>query len=86
MRLVMFYAGQMWTRRLRGGGRFTILQGCALVDVISAGVSKEQTCNRWLCSAAISGIRTLPRLSSPSEVIAPAGEHGRLVAWSVESS
>ena len=58
----------------------------ALVDVISASVSKEQTCNRWLCSAAMSGMGMLPRLSSPSEVIAPAGEHGKLVAWLVESS
>ena len=56
----------------------------ALVDVISASVlgaaEQKQTCNRWLCSAAISGMGTLPKLSSPSEVIVPVGEHEICVA------
>lgn len=46
-----------------------------------------QTCRRWLCSAAMSGMGTLPRLLSPREAIARGGEQHETStvsqAWSV---
>jgi hypothetical protein len=43
-------------------------------------VLKKQTCKRWLCSAAMSGIGILPRLFSPSEVMAAVYKHETCIA------